>query len=630
MKVFSQDRSILSQLVAGGLSILVFFALSWLLADVYLLHQLDRANNRRWAASSIALNLQQARGYEGEGDFMVLGDFQQRFYETGDSPQLAQHRMAVEQMRKAIDSLALWLDDDQQSIEQNLRNEVKQYTTSFDELVNAYQKRGYGQYGVEGQWRAVVDTIQELTHNAGESIAIYADHLIGAQRDFLLDRDAKSSATMTTATAELARSGGGLPRLLTMVHRCDSLFGRYRDLQASIGLTERDGLQGQLLASASAVQHEVDTVLSDAVRDNETVRRRIAVIIPTILVIELGLAILFFFGFANSISRATRQLGDAAVAIGKGQFDVRVNTSGNNELSQLAQAFNRMAENLGALITSVRQAGTQINASTSEIAATARQQQATASEIAATTSEVSSTAREISATSQDLASSMKHVAEIAEQTTNLAGSGQSGISKMEATMRQITEAAESISTKLAALAEKAGNITTVVTTITKVADQTNLLSLNAAIEAEKAGEAGRGFAVVATEIRRLADQTAIATSDIEGIVKEMQSAVTAGVMGMDKFSDEIRRGVNTGSQVGTQLTEILNQVQTLTPNFEMVNQGMQSQAEAAQQISLALSQLGTAAQQTVESLVQSNRIIEQLNEASRGLQAGVSRFTVAI
>src|ERR1700681_3630636 len=105
------------------------------------------------------------------------------------------------------------------------------------------------------------------------------------------------------------------------------------------------------------------------------------------------------------------------------------------------------------------------------------------------------------------------------------------------------EASASINERLAVLSDKAGNIGTVVTTITRVADQTNLLSLNAAIEAEKAGEYGRGFAVVATEIRRLADQTAVATYDIEQMVKEMQQAVSAGVMGMDKFSEEVRRGV---------------------------------------------------------------------------------------
>jgi hypothetical protein len=95
-----------------------------------------------------------------------------------------------------------------------------------------------------------------------------------------------------------------------------------------------------------------------------------------------------------------------------------------------------------------------------------------------------------------------------------------------------------VNAKLAILNEKAGNINQVVVTIVKVADQTNLLSLNAAIEAEKAGEYGRGFAVVATEVRRLADQTAVATYDIEQMVREIQSAVSAGVMGMDKFSEE--------------------------------------------------------------------------------------------
>ena len=162
------------------------------------------------------------------------------------------------------------------------------------------------------------------------------------------------------------------------------------------------------------------------------------------------------------------------------------------------------------------------------------------------------------------------------------------------------------------------------TTITKVADQTNLLSLNAAIEAEKAGEYGRGFAVVATEIRRLADQTAVATYDIEQMVKEMQSAVSAGVMGMDKFSEEVRRGVQEVEQASTQLGQIIQQVQTLTPRFEAVNEGMQLQATGGQQINEALMQLSEAAQQTAESLQHSNRAIEQLDEAAHGLQNGVA------
>ena len=143
---------------------------------------------------------------------------------------------------------------------------------------------------------------------------------------------------------------------------------------------------------------------------------------------------------------------------------------------------------------------------------------------------------------------------------------------------------------------------------------------------EKAGEYGRGFAVVATEIRRLADQTAVATYDIEQMVKEMQAAVSAGVMGMDKFSDEVRRGSENVHEVSRQLGTIIQQVQALTPRFDIVVEGMGAQATGAQQISEGLAQLSDSAQQTAESLRHSSVAIEQLNEASAQLQNGVSRF----
>ena len=167
-----------------------------------------------------------------------------------------------------------------------------------------------------------------------------------------------------------------------------------------------------------------------------------------------------------------------------------------------------------------------------------------------------------------------------------------------------------------------------VTTITKVADQTNLLSLNAAIEAEKAGEYGVGFAVVATEIRRLADQTAVATWDIEQMVKEMQSAVSAGVMGMDKFSEEVRSGVDDVRDVSSKISEIITQVQALLPSFEVVHSGMQNQAQGAQQITESISQLNDGTQQTAESLRQSSSSISQLHLAAKSLQEGVSKFKV--
>ena len=343
-------------------------------------------------------------------------------------------------------------------------------------------------------------------------------------------------------------------------------------------------------------------------------------------VIALVLACISGYFLLRAVDRPLMQLVKAVDVMRTGDFSQRLDLKRRDEFSLLADGFNRMADDLTALVGQVQKSGIQVNTSVTEIAAAAKEQQATSSEIAATTTEIGATAKGIFATSKDLVRTMGEASTVAEQSATLAGNGQAGLARMEETMRNVMEAASSINAKLSVLNEKASNINQVVVTITKVADQTNLLSLNAAIEAEKAGEYGRGFSVVATEIRRLADQTAVATYDIEQMVKEIESAVSAGVMGMDKFSEEVRRGILEVQQVGGQMSQIIQQVQAMAPRFETVNEGMQAQSTGAEQISLALAQLSEAAQQTVESLRQSNLAIAELNEMAGELRGGVSRF----
>ncbi|MFJ2710759.1 methyl-accepting chemotaxis protein [Pseudomonas sp. NPDC087346] len=311
-----------------------------------------------------------------------------------------------------------------------------------------------------------------------------------------------------------------------------------------------------------------------------------------------------------------------------GDLSSRLNLDRKDEFGAVETGFNDMMAELTSLVSQAQRSSVQVTTSVTEIAATSKQQQATATETAATTTEIGATSREIAATSRDLVRTMTEVSTAADQASVLAGSGQQGLARMEDTMHSVMGAADLVNAKLAILNEKAGNINQVVVTIVKVADQTNLLSLNAAIEAEKAGEYGRGFAVVATEVRRLADQTAVATYDIEQMVREIQSAVSAGVMGMDKFSEEVRRGMTEVQQVGEQLSQIIHQVQALAPRVLMVNEGMQAQATGAEQINHALVQLGDASSQTVESLRQASFAIDELSQVAVGLRSGVSRFKV--
>ena len=297
--------------------------------------------------------------------------------------------------------------------------------------------------------------------------------------------------------------------------------------------------------------------------------------------------------------------------------------------SELESSQNQLRSTIGTLSTIMEQvqlAGIQVTGGTTAIGATAKQQQASIAQQAAAAAEIMATSREISATANELVKTMGQVAHTAEETAVLARGGNDALRQMQARMGQMVDASATIVSKLAVLSEKASNINSVVTTITKVADQTNLLSLNAAIEAEKAGEYGRGFGVVATEIRRLADQTAVATLDIERMVNEMQSAVTAGVMGMDKFRDDVRQSDDSVHMVVEQLLRIIERVQEMSLRFDLVNAGMQSQAQGAGQISDSIGQLSEAAQQNASSVREFGEVISELEEATRKLQSTVTAY----
>jgi methyl-accepting chemotaxis protein WspA len=279
-------------------------------------------------------------------------------------------------------------------------------------------------------------------------------------------------------------------------------------------------------------------------------------------------------------------------------------------------------------VKQAREASVQLLSAAGQIAATGRQQETNVQGLTSSSAEIAASVREISATGKELSGTMNEVNERANQASALASAGRNGLSAMEAAMHQLVESTASISSKLAVIREKADSINTVVTTITKVADQTNLLSINAAIEAEKAGEYGRGFLVVAREIRRLADQTAVATLDIENMIRLMQDAVSAGVMQMDKFSGEVRAGQDTVVDINAQMAKIIEEVQGLSSRFHIVNEGVRNQSLGAEQINEAMGMLTTTARQSQAALEELNQTAAMLRGAVDSLNKEIGQFTV--
>lgn len=350
----------------------------------------------------------------------------------------------------------------------------------------------------------------------------------------------------------------------------------------------------------------------------------------TLAIIGVSIIISLLLVMSYRVGSRVRTAAEAAERIAHGDLTREVQASAvHDETGSLLCAIHRMTENLNNLVGQVKQSSVQLNSTATELAATSRQQEATASNFGASTNQIAAATRQISATSIELVQTMQEVHHSAVDAAELATSGRNGLHEMESDMGGLQQATTSISEKLAVINQKATNITGVVTTITKVADQTNLLSVNAAIEAEKAGEYGVGFLVVAREIRRLADQTASATLDIEQMVQQMQAAVSEGVMEMDRFTDKVRRSVEGVAEISQQLEEINERVNTNTGRFEHVNESMRSQSQGAEQISSAMTQLTEGASQTADAAGEYSKAAEELRDAISDLQSSIATFRLS-
>jgi methyl-accepting chemotaxis protein WspA len=295
----------------------------------------------------------------------------------------------------------------------------------------------------------------------------------------------------------------------------------------------------------------------------------------------------------------------------------------------IAGAFMmRSVYQVASMMDGVKRATDSLAGTAVEMYATSKQQETTIHHFGASTSQIAAAVREITVTGSELMNTMGVAEGVAKDSAALAVTSRTGLVEMKSMMQNLAHQSGSISDKLEHISVKTRDITSVVTTITKVADQANLLSVNAALEAEKAGEHGRGFLVVAREIRRLADQTAAATLDIQNTVKHMHSAVSTGVMEMDKFSSQVNNSVTQVETIGSTLSNIIESVGVMKSQFGTVSQGMNSQNLGAKQISEAMASLSDNVRVTIQSLGEFSSSADQMKNSVGALNKELGRFNL--
>lgn len=349
-----------------------------------------------------------------------------------------------------------------------------------------------------------------------------------------------------------------------------------------------------------------------------------------VIVFGIALSISVCSTLIRTINKSLLQVTEKLDELATGDADLtkRIPIVSKDEVGKLAENFNLVLDKLNKLVKGIQSSGSDLSFSAEKMAISSQSLNKTVKGFGDFTFEVVHTTKQISTTSGELLETMNDVAKVATNTAQLALSGQASLSEMKENMSKMEESSNSIAVKLGVISDKAASITHVLFAIFKVAERINLLSFNASIEAEKAGEYGKGFSVVAREIRRLADQTRSATTDIGKIVEDMKGAVNEGVKEVGNFSEEVSDYIEHLRVTTKQLVQIISEVQNLRPQFERVYQGMQNQAEGAVQIENSIVELSDGAKVAAKAVTETEQNIFKVKQSASDLQEEVERYKV--
>jgi methyl-accepting chemotaxis protein len=314
------------------------------------------------------------------------------------------------------------------------------------------------------------------------------------------------------------------------------------------------------------------------------------------------------------------------IAQGEGDLTKRLDYSGCDELGDICTCFNQFVEKLQGIIKQVANSTLQVASAATQLQASAEQIATGAEEVAAQAGTVATAGEEMSATSSDIAMNCMRAAEGSSMASATATAGAAVVDKTVQVMSRIASRVQDTARTVESLGNRSDQIGAIVSTIEDIADQTNLLALNAAIEAARAGEQGRGFAVVADEVRALAERTTKATREIGEMIKAIQGETKSAVAAMEQGVNEVEQGTSEAAKSGQALEEILEQINAVTMQVSQVATAAEEQTATTTEISNNIHQITDVVQMTASGAQESASAASQLSRTAEELQRLVGQF----
>jgi methyl-accepting chemotaxis protein len=326
----------------------------------------------------------------------------------------------------------------------------------------------------------------------------------------------------------------------------------------------------------------------------------------------------------NDMIEYLREMSGVADSIASGDLSVRVETRSEGDV--FGKAFKKMVESLHAIIQELAEGAQGLSAAASEMAATSNQQSAMISEQASSIQQSLATLEEIRIIVNQASEKAKSVVEISEHSLDVSKKGQEALEQSLLAMVKIRDQVQEIARNIVELSQKTIQIGEITTSVEEIAEQSNLLTVNAAIEAIRAGEAGRGFGVVAAEVKNLAHQSKRATAQVRSILDEIQKATTSTVMVTEEGSKRVESGVNQVHEIGTNFNRLYGVIVESSNAAKQIASATYQQVAGIEQIAMGMRAISQAANDSATGAKQQSMTAQNLSALAASINSIVQRY----